>query len=87
MKSGTSLALQVSLSAIIIFLLGINVIPAWQVYQSRLAITTDIPSGSSLAERYLILGDWPASDVYSALKDNNKYKVLTATKKNTDNKK
>ncbi len=87
MKSGTSLTVQMSLSVIIIFLLGINIVPAWQVYQSRLAITTDNPSGSSLAERYLILGDWPASDVYSALEDNNKYKVLTVTKNATDNKK
>lgn len=87
MKSGTSLPVQISLSVIIIFLLGINIIPAWQVYQSRLAITTDNPSGSSLAERYLILGDWPASDIYSALKDNNKYKVLTVAPKTTENNK
>ncbi len=87
MKLGTILTVQVSLSVIIIFFLGINIIPAWQVYQSRLAITTDSPSGSSLAERYLILGDWPASDVYSALEDNNKYKVFAVTKITTDYKK
>jgi len=87
MKSGTSLTVQVSLSVIIIFLLGVNIIPAWQVYQSKLAITTDIPSGSSLAERYLILGAWPASDVDNALDDNNKYKVVSVKKGVTDNKK
>jgi len=86
MKMGSILTIQVSLSVIIIFLLGINFIPAWHVYQSKLSITTDSPSGSSLAERYLILGDWPASDVYSALEDNNKYKVLTGAQKNTDDK-
>ncbi|WP_299792559.1 hypothetical protein [uncultured Shewanella sp.] len=84
MKPGMNFTLQMSLTVVIICLLGVNIIPAWQAYQSRLAITTDSPSGSSLAERYLILGDWPASDVYSALEDNNKYKVLTATNKNTD---
>ncbi|ABV36987.1 hypothetical protein Ssed_2378 [Shewanella sediminis HAW-EB3] len=75
---------QVSLSVIIIFLMGINIIPAWQVYESRLSITTDSPTGSSFAERYLILGDWPASDVYSALEDNNKY-LLIKDKKSAKN--
>jgi len=79
MKSSTNLTVQISLSAIIIFLLGINIVPAWDVYRSSLLITTDNPAGSSLAERYLILGDWPASTVSNAIENNQKYKLFTVT--------
>lgn len=35
---------------------------AFQTYQTSQSIHTSIPGGSSLAERYLILGDWPSSN-------------------------
>ncbi|WP_076411303.1 hypothetical protein [Shewanella sp. UCD-KL12] len=70
---------QIGLTLVIICLLLVNLVPAWAVYQSRLSIKTDKPSGSSLAERYLILGDWPAdSELASVIKDNQNYIVTSA---------
>ncbi|NRB23430.1 MAG: hypothetical protein HRU42_07140 [Shewanella sp.] len=70
------MTINIILTGIITLLLAVNVVPAWQVYQSRMSIKTDSPSGSSLAERYLILGDWPAAtDLSSVIEDNDKYTV------------
>ncbi len=49
------------LVGVLVLLLAINLALPWQVYKQRVLIKTDNPSGSSLAERYLILGDWPSS--------------------------
>lgn len=46
---------------ITVLLIIVNTLAPWSVYQKRMLIMTDNPSGSSLAERYLILGDWPSS--------------------------
>ncbi|MCL1127303.1 hypothetical protein [Shewanella surugensis] len=68
--------IKIVLTGIIILLLGVNIVPAYQVYQSKMSIYTDSPSGSSLAERYLILGDWPAgTDLHSVIEENDKYTV------------
>ena len=72
-NSFSTVTIKIMLTGIIILLLAVNIVPAWQVYQSRMSIKTDSPSGSSLAERYLILGDWPA--VSSVIEDNDKYTV------------
>ncbi|MPY24612.1 hypothetical protein FM037_12875 [Shewanella psychropiezotolerans] len=70
---------QASLSVTVFILLMSNLVPAWSAYQSRMSIKTDAPSGSSLAERYLILGDWPAeSDLSSVIRDNDKFIVTSA---------
>ncbi|BAJ01967.1 hypothetical protein [Shewanella violacea] len=82
MKSFSTVTIKIGLSCIIILLLAVNIVPAWQVYQSRMSIKTDSPSGSSLAERYLILGDWPAAtELNSVIEENDKYTV-TPSKKN-----
>ncbi|MFT5709130.1 MAG: hypothetical protein ACI9ES_003437, partial [Oceanospirillaceae bacterium] len=39
------------------------------------SIKTDNPSGSSLAERYLVLGDWPASRNNTLLDFVDNYKI------------
>ena len=76
MNSFSTVTIKIMLTSIILLLLAVNIVPAWQVYQSRMSIKTDSPSGSSLAERYLILGDWPAAtDLSSVIEDNDKYTV------------
>lgn len=76
MNNFSTVTINIILTGIITLLLAVNIVPAWQVYQSRMSIKTDSPSGSSLAERYLILGDWPAAtDLTSVIEDNDKYTV------------
>lgn len=80
MKKSAELMLQTSLVFTIVILVLINLVPAWAVYQSLMTIKTEKISGSSLAERYLILGDWPAdSGLSSVIEDNHKY-LVTSTK-------
>lgn len=56
--------LQFGLTTVLISLLLINLISGLRVYQTSQAIRTETIGGSSLAERYLILGDWPEADTY-----------------------
>lgn len=58
--------IQWLLTIFILLLLAINIVPAWHNYQEKVALKSEIPSESSLAERYISRGDWPAS------KDNNR---------------
>ncbi|WP_261841563.1 hypothetical protein [Aliamphritea ceti] len=53
--------LQYGLTSVIIIMLLLNVIPALKAYQISKSIRSESPGGSSLPERYLILGDWPSS--------------------------
>ncbi|MDO6678130.1 hypothetical protein BCU94_12175 [Shewanella sp. 10N.286.52.C2] len=54
--------IQVALIALITLLLLLIIYPAWTVANARLALKTDKESGATLAERYLILGDWPSGN-------------------------
>ncbi|AQS35930.1 hypothetical protein Sps_00737 [Shewanella psychrophila] len=84
MTKNAEMLTQASLSLMVFILLMSNLVPAWNVYQSRMSIKTDAPSGSSLAERYLILGDWPAeSELSSVIRDNDKF-IVTSAKINTN---
>ncbi len=57
--------IQWLLTIFILLLLAVNIVPAWYDYQTKVAIKSETSSESSLAERYISRGDWPAS------KDNN----------------
>jgi len=54
--------IQLLLTIFILLLLAINIVPAWHNYQKRVALKSEIPSESSLAEHYISRGDWPASN-------------------------
>lgn len=56
--------LQLCLTTVLVVMLLMNLIPAQKVYQTSQAIKTDTFGGSSLAERYLMLGDWPEAENY-----------------------
>ncbi|WP_432473225.1 hypothetical protein [Amphritea sp. HPY] len=56
--------LQFGLVTVLVTLLLMNLISAQKVYQTSQSIKTDTVGGSSLAERYLMLGDWPEADNY-----------------------
>jgi len=60
-----SFFIQLLLTIFILLLLAINIVPAWYNYQTKVEIKSETPSESSLAERYISRGDWPAT------KDNN----------------
>ena len=49
----------------------------WQNYEIAAAIKSDNPSGSTLVERYLILGDWPASQEQDLMGLKGKYPIHT----------
>ncbi|MGS0682885.1 hypothetical protein ACVBIL_17235 [Shewanella sp. 125m-7] len=50
-----------TLCIVLVVLVLVNTSAMWQDYEKAAAIKSDNPSGSTLVERYLILGDWPAS--------------------------
>ncbi|QUN06940.1 hypothetical protein KDN34_05720 [Shewanella yunxiaonensis] len=60
-------AIQIGLNLIILLLLAIILLPAWQTAQARFAVDSGQESGKTLAERYLILGDWPSGNTANAL--------------------
>lgn len=63
---------------ITVLLIMVNTLAPWAVYKKRTLIMTDNPSGSSLAERYLILGDWPASSTsHLAVDEFERFSVYT----------
>lgn len=81
MKRHFNFIIQLGLTLTIGLILLVNLVPAWSVYQSRMSIKTDKPSGSSLAERYLILGDWPGdAQLSTVIEDNQNYIVASAKK-------
>ncbi|WP_076542223.1 hypothetical protein [Shewanella sp. UCD-KL21] len=54
--------IQAALIALISLLLMLILYPAWTVADARLTLKTEKASGATLAERYLILGDWPSGN-------------------------
>ncbi|GIU49768.1 hypothetical protein [Shewanella algidipiscicola] len=54
--------LQLILILLIIVLLSTIIYPAWTVANARFILKTDNESGATLAERYLLLGDWPSGN-------------------------
>lgn len=52
-------------------------------YQSVENIRSENPSGSTLAERYLILGDWPASRTNNLNNFTLNYQILKSSKEPT----
>lgn len=62
MGATKQLILQVMLIMLIIILLLVISYPAFTVANARFRLKTDIESGATLAERYLILGDWPSGN-------------------------
>jgi len=69
--------LQYTLAGIMILLLSLNLTPALQAYQISRSIHSEIPGGSSLAERYLILGDWPSSVQFpNTIAEHKRYEII-----------
>lgn len=66
----------------ILLVLSIHINAIFRSYEIVHNIKSDNPSGSTLAERYLILGDWPASRE-TKLKDfTSNYKIKKSTNAN-----
>ncbi|NRA84600.1 MAG: hypothetical protein HRU22_12770 [Gammaproteobacteria bacterium] len=53
--------IKVSLIMAILAVVSINSLMIYQDYQAKISIKSDSIYGSNLAARYLVLGDWPAS--------------------------
>jgi len=58
--------IQITLSLVIAILLMANVSAATDAYKSANTIRTDQHGGATLAERYLLHGDWPSSNKNTA---------------------
>jgi hypothetical protein len=61
--------LQLILTLTIVLLLIVILYPAWTVASARFTLKSAEESGSTLAERYLILGDWPSGNEDKLLKN------------------
>lgn len=75
MSKNKMLAAKFSLNLIILLLLVTIVLPAWQVVQIRFALQSGEESGATLAERYLLLGDWPSGHGENLLTQVEDFKV------------
>lgn len=64
----------------ILLVLSIHIYAISSSYDSVQSINSDNPSGSTLAERYLILGDWPASRVNKLMDFTSGYKISNRPK-------
>ncbi|GIU06439.1 hypothetical protein TUM4261_09960 [Shewanella sp. c952] len=74
------------LGGVISLVLSIHLNAIFSSYGVVQDIKSDNPSGSTLAERYLILGDWPASRE-NKLKDfTSNYKIGNSSKSKETNK-
>lgn len=67
--------LQAGLTLVIILLLLIILYPAWTVASARFTVKSDKELGATLAERYLILGDWPSGHEDNLLSHFNDFQV------------
>ncbi|MDF0535660.1 hypothetical protein PY479_15415 [Shewanella sp. A32] len=67
--------IQIALTLIILLLLSVILLPAWQTAQARFAVDSGEESGKTLAERYLILGDWPSGNTVNALLQADRFQV------------
>ncbi|MFT5707326.1 MAG: hypothetical protein ACI9ES_001617 [Oceanospirillaceae bacterium] len=86
MKKKGQLMIQISLTSLILIFVSIHTFSAWKTYLLKTTIKSKVESGSSLAERYMILGDWPASNNNSnAIYNHNRY-LVTQSKKNDSSK-
>jgi len=72
---------QLILSFIIVLLLSVIVLPAWKTVQIRAALQSGEESGSTLAERYLLLGDWPSGQGQDVLAHYNEFAVQAEARK------
>ncbi|QSX36829.1 hypothetical protein [Shewanella sedimentimangrovi] len=79
MSKNKMLAAKFSLNLIILLLLVTIVQPAWQVVQIRFALQSGEESGATLAERYLLLGDWPSGHGENLLAQVEDFKVQSTT--------
>ena len=80
--------IQFILITTITALLAANVVPAYRVYQKKQTIVSDNPAGSSLAERYLILGDWPSSkNIRTVINQHDNFKINPQTNSDSHSKK
>ncbi|QYJ96296.1 hypothetical protein K0J45_12130 [Shewanella alkalitolerans] len=77
MGATKQLMLQVILIMLITILLLVISYPAFTVANARFRLKTDIESGATLAERYLILGDWPSGNEDNLLSYFNGFQVKT----------
>ncbi|QSX40435.1 hypothetical protein [Shewanella cyperi] len=79
MAKNKILAAKFSLNLIILLLLVTIALPAWQVVQIRYALESGEESGATLAERYLLLGDWPSGHGENLLAHVEDFKVESTT--------
>ena len=68
------------LSVLISLLLSIHLNAIFSSYRIVQNIKSENPSGSTLAERYLILGDWPASRSNKLTDFTSNYKISNTSK-------
>lgn len=71
---------EVLLTTCVIVLLSLNANAMYTDYQLTQDLRTTTSSGSSLAERYLILGSWPASKDYDFASSYIDYPIKTKDK-------
>lgn len=69
--------IQAALTLVIVLLLVMILYPAWTVAAARFALKTEFESGATLAERYLILGDWPSGNDNNQLRHFDEYPIKT----------
>ena len=69
--------LQLTLILLIIVLLLVIIYPAFTVANARFKLKTEVESGATLAERYLLLGDWPSGNQDGLLDNFNDFQVKT----------
>lgn len=68
------------LMLLIISVVAVHVSAALNTYKEVKAVKTDNPSGSTLAERYLILGDWPANRQHTLHDFSSNYQITKSAK-------
>lgn len=74
--------LQVILIVLISLLLLTIIYPAWRGVKTHQALKSDTESGKTLAERYLLLGDWPSGNEDTLLANFDDFQVNMATQIN-----
>jgi len=81
MMKKLNIVIQLGLISSILGLTSVNTVMAWQDYQAKLAFKTDSSAGKNLAERYLVLGSWPASrQDNTAISQYHKFEIKTPPK-------
>jgi hypothetical protein len=71
--------LQVALTFTIVLLIIVILYPAWTVASARFTLGSADESGSTLAERYLILGDWPSGNENQLIRHFDEFQVNIST--------